>query len=164
MEKMNKSAERESQDDADDLTKLYAIEGSDDDDEDTDGREENDVLGNAIDEDDEILSDEAGELEGGLDDLPIFNRERAEEAKDGAAVGKALHSQFDLYDQLVQSRIRIQKLLSLAAQLPFPSDITEFNKQSAESAQNKYLEVQEKLQTVYELGYDILTCASEGKI
>ena len=94
------------------------------------------MLGNEIDDEDEILSDEAGELDGGLDDLPIFNREKKSEQKSETEIGQGVILQYELYDQLVQARIRIQKLLNAAAQLPLPENIEIFNRESSEDSQN----------------------------
>ena len=93
-------------------------------------------MGNQIDDEDEILSDEAGELDGGLDDLPIFNREKKSEQKSETEIGKGVILQYELYDQLVQARIRLQKLLATAAQLPSPDNIETFNRESSEDSNN----------------------------
>ena len=93
-------------------------------------------MGNQIDDEDEILSDEAGELDGGLDDLPIFNREKKSEQKSETEIGKGVILQYELYDQLVQARIRLQKLLAAAAQLPSPENIETFNRESSEDSKN----------------------------
>ena len=93
-------------------------------------------MGNQIDDEDEILSDEAGELDGGLDDLPIFNREKKSEQKSETEIGKGVILQYELYDQLVQARIRLQKLLATTAQLPSPDNIETFNRESSEDSNN----------------------------
>jgi len=164
MSKLNKKRDNCSQEieEEEDLTGLIAVEaGSDEefDDEEESGTEDNDnddevssyskekdVLGNQIDDEDEILSDEAGELDGGLDDLPIFNREKKSEQKSETEIGKGVILQYELYDQLVQARIRLQKLLATAAQLPSPDNIETFNRESSEDSNNVYLRVKRKIE------------------
>ena len=53
--------------------------------------------------------------------------------------------QIELHDQLVQLRIRLQKLLALSAQLPTPEQIEQFNLESGAAIKEKYAEVQEKI-------------------
>lgn len=74
-----------------------------DDDGESGDEPDKDVLGNVIDDEDEILSDDAGSI-GGLDDLPIFNRERMEEKQmDEQTIGKGVISQVPIACRLITS-------------------------------------------------------------
>uniref|UniRef100_A0A3Q0S8V9 Apoptosis antagonizing transcription factor n=1 Tax=Amphilophus citrinellus TaxID=61819 RepID=A0A3Q0S8V9_AMPCI len=77
--------------------------------------------------DEEEGSDDDDELEGDDDDGAVrtFSRDKVDEEVEK---GKAVKNQLDLWDQLLEGRIKIQKALVTANQLPQPQTFPEFKR------------------------------------
>merc|ERR1711892_280284 len=152
-ESKSEKSEKKEEEKEEDLTKLFAVEaGSDEEDEegDDDDREgeedEMEVDGDNLadykvpyqdrhDADDEsIASDDAGELDNGLDELDIFKRR--EESKPVEALmseqeknereGGAITRQMDVFDRMIKTRIKLQRVMQTAALLPKSTQMGHF--------------------------------------
>ncbi|XP_037626965.1 protein AATF isoform X3 [Sebastes umbrosus] len=94
-------------------------EEDDDDDDDDDSGEE--IEGS--DEDDDSMEDDDGEDDDGT--VRTFSQEKVDEEVEK---GKAVKGQLALWDQLLEGRIKLQKALVTANQLPQPQTFPEFKR------------------------------------
>ena len=101
----------------DDLGASDDDDGSDDDDDDDDDGEEDD------DDDDDDDSEDEDEDQG---TVKTFSKEKVDEEVEK---GMAVKNQLILWDQLLEGRIKIQKALATANQLPQPPTFPEFKRQ-----------------------------------
>ncbi|XP_019936804.1 protein AATF [Paralichthys olivaceus] len=101
----------------DDLGVSEDDEGDDDSDEETGGSDEDE----ASDDDDDMEEDD-GEEEG---TVRTFSKEKVDEEVEK---GKAVKNQLALWDQLLEGRIKFQKALVTANQLPQPQTLSEFKR------------------------------------
>ncbi|XP_075874439.1 protein AATF [Nelusetta ayraudi] len=93
---------------------------SDDDDDEDDGEEE-------VEGSDDGDDSDGSELDGGEDGgtVQTFSREKVDEEVEK---GKAVKNQLTLWDQLLEGRIKLQKALVTANQLPQPQTFGEFKR------------------------------------
>ncbi|XP_037626963.1 protein AATF isoform X1 [Sebastes umbrosus] len=97
---------------------LGVSEDDDDDDDDDSGEE---IEGS--DEDDDSMEDDDGEDDDGT--VRTFSQEKVDEEVEK---GKAVKGQLALWDQLLEGRIKLQKALVTANQLPQPQTFPEFKR------------------------------------
>ncbi|XP_026566028.1 protein AATF [Pseudonaja textilis] len=79
----------------------------------------------------EKMADRDMDPEGGI----LLTRSHGEAAKE-VAKGKAVKNQIALWDQLLESRIKLQKALLIANQLPQPDTFPEFKKKGGQEYSN----------------------------
>ncbi|KAG8122666.1 hypothetical protein E2320_018141 [Naja naja] len=82
-------------------------------------------------ENEEEMADLEMDPEGGI----LLTRSQGEAAEE-VAKGKAVKNQIALWDQLLESRIKLQKALLIANQLPQPDTFSEFKKKGGQEYSN----------------------------
>ncbi|XP_076583102.1 protein AATF [Chaetodon auriga] len=101
---------------------LGVSEEDDDGDEEAEGSDEDDGSDDTDEDDGSDDTDEDGEDEG---TVRTFSQEKVDEEVEK---GKAVKNQLGLWDQLLEGRIKIQKALMTANQLPQPETLPEFKR------------------------------------
>nr|XP_023823270.1 protein AATF isoform X2 [Salvelinus alpinus] len=104
------------EDDHDEETKAKVVEAFDEGDDDDDDEESGDEDGES--EEEEIEADDVGAV-------MTFSKEKVDEEVEK---GKAVKDQLALWDQLLEGRIKMQKVLLTANKLPQPHTFPEFKK------------------------------------
>ncbi|KAG7483646.1 hypothetical protein MATL_G00040590 [Megalops atlanticus] len=114
-------------------TDLYKLtEGMDDLGESEEDEEEEELAGQGEEEDeegeDDIGSEEEEEMDDDADDSGAVVTFSKEKVSDEVEKGKAVKNQLALWDQLLEGRIKLQKSLLIANQLPQPTSFPEFKR------------------------------------
>lgn len=153
-------------------------EENEDDDREMEVDDENDLSNYKVpyedrhDADDEsIASDDVGELDNGLDDLDIFKRREEEkpaktyvdEQTKNVNEGEAIMIQMEIFDKMIKTRIRLQKLMQSAALLPKYAKMNEFESRSGDQSQMLLKETRDLLSNLA-TKTDHLTTLMSGKI
>ena len=120
-------------------------------------------------DDESIASDDAGELDNGLDELDIFKRK--EESKPVEALmseqeknereGAAITRQMDVFDRLIKTRIKLQKVMQNAALLPKSDQMGHFEQRTAN--QKLLAETRQMLASLAEKTANLTSAISSAK-
>ena len=98
-------------------------------------------------DDESIASDDVGELDNGLDELDIFKRREEEkpakslmtEQEKNITEGSAITQQIEIFDKMIKTRIKLQKLMQTAALLPKYAKMREFESRNGDAGQKVIL-------------------------
>ena len=98
-------------------------------------------------DDESIASDDVGELDNGLDDLDIFKRREEEkpakslmtEQEKNVTEGSAITQQIEIFDKMIKTRIKLQKLMQTAALLPKCGKMREFESRNGDAGEQVFL-------------------------
>ena len=98
-------------------------------------------------DDESIASDDVGELDNGLDELDIFKRREEEkpakslmtEQEKNITEGSAITQQIEIFDKMIKTRIKLQKLMQTAALLPKCAKMREFESRNGDAGQKVIL-------------------------